>query len=251
MKKVSIVTISFNDCNGLNKTIESVISQDFDDYEYIVIDGGSKDNTLEVIKHYEYRIDYWVSEPDKGIYNAMNKGLRVCTGEWVIFLNSGDVFASNNVLSSIDFDIKDTNVAALYGPYKCYTRYNEIVQKNAEHPFYTSKKQLRGMGFSHQSVFARRDVAQKLGFDESFKLCADYNMMMQIYKKGYKFQRVDTVIALCDGRGGASYNNRKIQDYERARVCGCEKKMSFLMRYHLTNIARPAYRWLMSVLKSK
>lgn len=249
MKRVSIVTITFNDCNGLQKTVESVINQDFDDYEYIVIDGGSKDSTPNIIKHYEDNIDYWVSEPDKGIYNAMNKGLKKCTGEWVIFLNSGDVFASNNVLSSIDFDIEDTNVAAIFGPYKCYTRYNEIVQKNAGSPFYLSKKQLRGMGFSHQSVFARREVAQTLGFDESFKLCADYNMMMQIYKKGYKFKRVDTVIALCDGRGGASYNNRKIQDYERARVCGCEKNISFLVRYHLTNVARPFYRWLMGFLK--
>ncbi len=251
MEKISIVSIAYNDCKGLRKTIESVISQTCNNYEYIIIDGGSKDNTLEVIKEYEPHIDYWVSEPDKGIYNAMNKGLKVCTGEWVLFLNSGDVFASEDVLESIKFSNYGFEVAAIYGRYKCYTRYDEIVLKNVDHPFYASKKKIKGMGFSHQSVFTRSSIAKEIGFDESFKLCADYNMMMQIYKLGYQFIRIDTVVALCDGRGGASYNNRRVQDYERARVCGCEKTPSFLINHYTKNAIRPIYRFIMRFIKTK
>lgn len=216
-----------------------------------MIDGGSKDGTYDVIKHYESSLDYWVSEPDKGIYNAMNKGLKACNGEWVIFLNSGDVFASNNVLESIVFDNYNADVAAIYGRYKCFTRYDEIVLKNVDHPFYASKKKIRGMGFSHQSVFTRTSIAKEIRFDESFKLCADYNMMMQIYKLGYKFCRIDTIVALCDGRGGASYNNRRVQDYERARVCGCEKNPFFLIRHYTKNAIRPIYRSIMRFIKTK
>ena len=88
--KLSVITINFNNRDGLRKTIESVVNQTYNDFEYIIIDGGSTDGSVDVIKEYADRIDYWVSEPDKGIYNAMNKGIDVAKGEYCIFMNSGD-----------------------------------------------------------------------------------------------------------------------------------------------------------------
>ena len=99
---ISVITINYNDKLGLEKTIKSVTNQTLRNFEYIIIDGGSNDGGGEVIEQYKDKIDYWISEPDKGIYNAMNKGIRNATGDFVIFLNSGDIFHDNQVLFKID-----------------------------------------------------------------------------------------------------------------------------------------------------
>ena len=98
--KYSIITVNFNNKEGLRKTIESVIHQSFCDFEYIVIDGGSTDGSMDIIKEYESHINYWVSEPDKGIYNAMNKGILKAQGDYINFMNSGDCLYDNNVLNN-------------------------------------------------------------------------------------------------------------------------------------------------------
>lgn len=97
-RKFSIITINYNNKEGLRKTIESVVGQSFRDFEYIIIDGGSTDGSIEVIKEYAGKVDYWVSEPDKGIYHAMNKGVLQAHGEYLNFMNSGDEFYNNGVL---------------------------------------------------------------------------------------------------------------------------------------------------------
>ena len=99
--KLSIITVNYNDSKGLERTINSVISQSFRDYEFIVIDGGSADDSVDVIKKYEQYIDYWVSETDGGIYPGMNKGLRQAKGEYVNFMNGGDCYHSTDVLENI------------------------------------------------------------------------------------------------------------------------------------------------------
>ena len=96
--KLSIITVNLNNAAGLQKTIESVINQTFTDYEFIIIDGGSTDSSLEIIKQYANKITYWVSEPDNGIYNGMNKGIGQADGEYCFFLNSGDWMIENNTL---------------------------------------------------------------------------------------------------------------------------------------------------------
>ena len=99
--KYSIITINYNNRDGLRRTIESVVNQTFRDFEYIIIDGGSTDGSVEVIKKYADRIDYWVSEPDKGIYNAMNKGILQAHGEYLNFMNSGDCFYDEECLYKV------------------------------------------------------------------------------------------------------------------------------------------------------
>ena len=103
--KVSIITINYNDCIGLENTIQSVVSQTCNDYEYIVIDGGSTDGSVDVIKKYASKISYWISERDKGIYHAMNKGIDKATGDYCLFLNSGDTLFNNEVLNTIRYDL--------------------------------------------------------------------------------------------------------------------------------------------------
>ena len=110
MKKYTIITINFNNSAELRQTIESVLGQTMKDFEYIVIDGGSTDGSVEVIKDYADHIDYWVSEPDKGVYNAMNKGLGKAHGEYVNFMNSGDTFHSPDVLEEVDSKIGDADI---------------------------------------------------------------------------------------------------------------------------------------------
>ena len=110
MKKYTIITINFNNSAELRQTIESVLGQTMKDFEYIVIDGGATDGSVEVIKDYADHIDYWVSEPDKGVYNAMNKGLGKAHGEYVNFMNSGDTFHSPNVLEEVDRQIGDADI---------------------------------------------------------------------------------------------------------------------------------------------
>ena len=240
---ISIITVNYNNAKDLEKTINSVISQTFHNYEFIIIDGGSSDNSTEVIRKNRQYITFWVSEKDAGIYNAMNKGLSHATGKWTFFLNSGDMFASSEVLRSVNFDVDD-EVGAIYGRYKFYDRYDKLQLNEVNNAFSVTKRRYRSMGFSHQSVFVRTELAKKFMFDETFKLCADYNMMMQIYKSGYKFRRDNTIISICDGRGGASYKNRHLQDLEQARVCGCDKDIAIRAYLLLTNIIRPVYRFI-------
>jgi glycosyltransferase involved in cell wall biosynthesis len=245
---ISIVTVNYNDRAGLLRTLHSIFCQNYTDYESVVIDGGSSDGSKDLLISYDDKITYWVSEKDNGIYNAMNKGLNHCSGEWVFFLNSGDVFYNENVLSSVNFSVSDNKIGAIYCRYQYYTRYNELLINEVDHPFTESTKKYRSMGFSHQSVFVKTDLAKKIGFDESFKLCADYNMMMKIHLKGYHFVRDNTIITTCDGRGGFSYNNRHLQDSEIARVCGCENKLYVRFVLYVKNIIRPIYRYLNKII---
>ncbi|WP_291275238.1 glycosyltransferase, partial [Flavobacterium sp.] len=101
MNMISVITVNYNNDNGLKKTIESVINQTYKNFEFIIIDGGSTDQSSEIIKNYQDKINYWVSEPDKGVYSAMNKGIKVANGDFLIFMNSGDVFINENVLQNV------------------------------------------------------------------------------------------------------------------------------------------------------
>lgn len=114
LPKVSIVTVVFNAEELLEKTIKSVINQEYKNIEYIVIDGGSTDKTLKIIKKYEKYIHYWISEKDEGIYDAMNKAIKIAQGEWINFLNAGDFFCDNHVLSKINF-LAHSNKSLIYG----------------------------------------------------------------------------------------------------------------------------------------
>ena len=234
MQKISIVTVTYNCENCIEDTIKSVISQDYTNVEYIIIDGASKDGTMSIIKKYEGYISYLVSEPDKGIYDAMNKGLKQATGDWVFFLNAGDNFHSMNTLSSIPFEQResDTMVCGIIGNVLLKKKGKIEEWRNKRSPFFMSTKRMRNMGFSHQGVFVKTKLAQEVGFDSSFKLCADYNMMNSLYEKGYRFIIDDTVISEVEANYGTSISNRNLQLKEEARICKCDKSLHFICLYY-------------------
>ena len=144
----TIVTIVYNDKVGIDKTIQSVINQTFLDFEYIIIDGASNDGTIDIIKNYKNDIDIFVSEPDKGIYDAMNKGIKLARGKWINFMNSGDVFFNNQVLENLN-KLNDNGYDAMYG--SCKKVYDNGVEKIVEPK--KLEKLTKGMVFSHQCLF--------------------------------------------------------------------------------------------------
>ncbi len=159
MNKVSIVTVTYNCGCSFTKTAHSIINQTYKNYEFLVIDGGSNEETLKEIANFEKYIDYFVSEPDDGIYDAMNKAIRVATGDWIIFMNAGDVFYDKNTIRQC-FEGDLEGYAAVYGSWYS-KRKKGLIYRPCDVPFWKSKKKFKGMGFSHQSVFVRINWARK------------------------------------------------------------------------------------------
>tara|TARA_B100001250_G_C19768616_1_gene775993 strand:- start:138 stop:851 length:714 start_codon:yes stop_codon:yes gene_type:complete len=172
--KISIITVVYNDKDGLQETIDSVASLNYDNIEFIVIDGGSNDGTAELIRKYESNIDYWVSEDDDGIYDAMNKGIRAAHGDWVNFMNAGDYFANENVLNEIDFTA-NKKVDILYG-YKSQ-------KEKLFYPMNIKNLEIGVIFGNHQSMFFNKNKLQhELYYDEKYKIYADYELVNRIYK---------------------------------------------------------------------
>lgn len=225
MDKITIVTVTYNCSKILKETLESCINQDYENVEYIIIDGASTDGTLGIINQYSENISFILSEPDKGIYDAMNKGIEHATGEWIFFLNAGDKFYSNKTLSDLFHNI-DSESDAVLGDYYSLSNKGLILHK-VDRPFYSDNPYYLSMGFNHQCIFVKTKWAKKLMFDLSFKCCADYNMIFQMYKHGAKFEYKEMPITIIEGRYGFSQKHVNIQRYEEARVLGKEHDLSF------------------------
>ena len=184
MNKISIITVNYNDKIGLKKTIESVVKQTFVDYEFIIIDGGSTDGSREIIEEYADRISYWVSEPDKGIYNAMNKGIQMATGEVIGLINSDDLFCDNfaveKVMNIFNYDHKlDSVYADLY--YVSQTDTNKIVRR-----WVTGNQKLFKNGWhpAHPTFYIKKGIYDKCGyFNLDFKLAADFEIMLRFLER--------------------------------------------------------------------
>ena len=213
---ISIITVVYNGISNIEKTILSVINQEYEDIEYIIIDGGSTDGTVDIIKKYQDRITYWVSEPDKGIYDAMNKGIEKATGEWVNFMNAGDCFFNNTVLQDIfiDSQIKD-NCAVIYGDtVQCFSYGNFVIKA---FPLEMLKKR---MAFCHQSSFVRRNILVLHPFDCSYRVCADYNLFYKIFESGYQFYYLSMCISIYEAEEGLSSINRLRVLKEECKING-------------------------------
>ena len=194
MLKISIITVVYNDKDGLQKTIDSVASLNYDNIEFIVIDGGSNDGTAELMRKYESNIDYWVSEPDDGIYDAMNKGIKAANGVWVNFMNAGDYFANENVLNEMDFTA-NKKVDILYG-YKSQ-------KEKLFYPMNIRNLEIGMIFGNHQSMFFNRKKLQsELYYDEKYKIYADYELVNRIYKlKNSVINFIDVLVADFEGGG--------------------------------------------------
>lgn len=204
--KYSIVTISYNEEKRIAETIESILNQTFSNFEYIIIDGKSDDRTVEIANNYcclfEKRgISYKIfSEKDSGLYNAMNKALNYVTGDYTLFLNAGDSFDCEDVLQSVD-ECNNENADVIYGRTRYILNQFERVDEAKD---YNGLKEC--MPFCHQSVFAKTCLLKKYGFDEQYRIAADYNLFVQLYTDGVKFERISTVISKFP-EGGLSYDD--------------------------------------------
>lgn len=178
MPKISIITINYNDAIGLEKTIVSVLNQSSTDLEYIIIDGNSTDGSKDVILKYQDKLTYWVSEPDNGIYNAMNKGINIATGDYLLFMNSGDVLVDDaTILNGCAEKLVEDIVA-----FDCFLEKDHTItgrRTHIEKPtlFYVYKN-----GFKHQSTFIKRSLFEKIGlYNESYKISGDYEFWIRSF----------------------------------------------------------------------
>lgn len=202
---ISIITVCFNTIETIEQTILSVINQTYPHIEYIIIDGGSTDGTVEIIKKYADRITYWVSEPDKGIYDAMNKGIIRATGSWLSFMNAGDRFANSNVLDFVFTKKLDSKIKVIYG--------NHIVDSNITTITVKSKKVsvfYKEMPFCHQAAFLKNE---NLYYDTNFRIAADYKLFRYIYKKygANSFVKINEIVAIFDDSGISSTNKNLLR----------------------------------------
>ena len=207
--KLSIITVNFNDAEGLERTIKSVISQTFRDYEFIIIDGGSTDGSVGVIKQYESRIDYWVSERDGGIYPGMNKGLRQAKGEYVNFMNGGDCYHSVDVLDKIL--ALETDADIITGAH------SENGLRNVGKGGVTMLD-LYKWAIDHQASFIRREVAQRHPYDEKYRIVSDWKFFIEaLVLDNCSFYYTDTKVVDVDMKG-ISNTNFELDKKEREAV---------------------------------
>lgn len=179
----SIITAVYNAESGLEKTANSLLAQDFGDFEWIIVDGGSRDQTLDIARNLsDPARDTIISEPDKGVYDAMNKGLHLAKGEVVQFLNANDWLASNQVLTTIADHFKD-GVDAVYGDTQLSLNDGRLVDRPAREP---GAHLHRRMPFSHQAFFVRRMVHLQYPFDIRFRVSADKAVIGQMHVSGVK-----------------------------------------------------------------
>jgi glycosyltransferase involved in cell wall biosynthesis len=209
--KISLLTVSYNSAATIKDTIDSIRSQDYPDIEYIVVDGNSTDNTLQIIKENESVIDRWISEPDHGIYDAMNKALALATGEVVGILNSDDFYANNHIISQVASAFQDPEIDAVFGDLVFVDPQNlkKVVRKYSSSNWHPDKF-ARGFMPAHPTFFVRRKYYEQFGlFKTDYKIAADYELLIRflyVHKLKYKYLPITMVNMR---KGGVSSNGIK------------------------------------------
>ena len=183
--KVSLITVCFNSTDTIEDTIKSVLSQNYKDIEYVVVDGGSTDGTLDIINRYKGNISKVVSEPDKGVYDAMNKGIRLSSGDIVATLNSDDMYADETIVSQMAEFIKNNDLDAAYGDlvYVDHNNTNQVTRfwKPRE---YKRRSFCSGWVIPHPTFFCRKEIFEKYGyFNEKFQVAADFELLLRFIER--------------------------------------------------------------------
>lgn len=237
MPEFTVITICFNAQNDIRATIESVLSQSFIDFEYLIIDGASTDSTVKIAKSYSPKfrqrgITYRIfSEPDKGIYDAMNKGARKAQGNWVIYMNSGDLFFRNDILEK---------TARFPGIDQYDVLYGDTVIKEYDLYKYMESRALdsitQKMPFVHQSVFTNLRVFQDHPFSEAYKICSDYELYLKLYFAHYRFHHLPFAISVFT-EGGISTTSEQLLKREIIDIVSHQPEVSdtvvrMLSRYY-------------------
>lgn len=206
MTKLSVITVCYNSEESMARTMESVLSQTYQNIEYLIIDGVSTDSTLDIVRSYQKKHENirLISEKDTGIYNAMNKGAAHASGEYIYYLNSGDLFPDDTTVEQVMQQIEKTQADLIYGDID--VDYGTHKQRIA----YAGNKRLRklwialGITVCHQAVFAKTALMKERGFDESYKLWADQEWMMQLLDKKISVDTIEIPVCIYDGFGASS-----------------------------------------------
>ena len=189
LPRVTVVTVVRNQVDEIERTLDSVIGQDYPALEYLVVDGGSADGTLDAIRRVESRLTQWVSGADGGPYGGMNRGAAMATGEWIIFMNGGDRFASNDVVRRV-FERSDVRAHdVLYGDAIVDGPGYRALERSADHASLSD-----GNGFPHQAAFVRTPLQVLHGFDMTERIAADYDFFLKLRRAGASFHHVDVVV---------------------------------------------------------
>jgi len=198
--KFSVITINYNDKEGLVRTISSVLCQSCQDYEFIIIDGGSTDGSIDVIQENKNNITYWVSEKDKGVYNAMNKGIAQAHGDYLVFMNSGDCFHAPDVLSAVANYQEDIICG-------------KVLKGDATRPSGHNKPTIslvdlmRG-SLPHQAMFIKRELMIKHPYDENYRILSDWKFCIEaIVFDNCSFRNIDVIVADYDTSGISTNSN--------------------------------------------
>jgi len=200
---ISVITVVLNSRKYIEDTIQNVTDQTYDNIEYIVIDGGSTDGTLDIIKKYDPLIDYWVSKPDNGIYFAMNLGIEVARGDWINFINSADEYFDVHVIEQLlsknlrDADIVYGNTEIKYQGFKTIKRAQKL------------ENTWKGMPFCHASALCKTSLLKKNMFDTSYQLSSDFNFFYNAFISKRKFLYYDTTVSSIPASGLTDFNRRK------------------------------------------
>lgn len=222
--KVSIITVSFNSAKTIADTIQSVLSQDFPDIEYIIVDGNSSDNTVNIIRQFEGQISKWISEKDRGMYDAMNKGIAMATGDVIGILNSDDVYMNNHVISELMALMQEKRTQVVFADLILVDQNddNKILRYYDSSHFHPDKFKFGWMP-AHPTVFVRRELYQAVGpFSTSYKIAADYEMlirMLAIQKASYAYLPKPVVRMRSGGASTAGLSRNWILNTEIVRAC--------------------------------
>lgn len=210
---LSIITICYNE-KQIERTCQSIVDQTWQDFEWIVVDGGSTDGTLDVLNKYRDRINILISEPDKGIYNAMNKGIKLATGKWLNFMNGGDRFYNNCTLEQI-FKNKTYHADVLYG--RCMLFDNELYLPH-DYVHNLTMSYFRDSSLCHQSSFIKRELFNLYGlYNENYKVVSDYEKFVIFFKNNCTFQYIPDIVSLFDSQGISTLNWKKCKsEHEKA-----------------------------------
>lgn len=184
---ITVVTVVYNAESTLEQTILSVINQTYDNVEYILVDGASTDGTLDIIKKYEDKVDYWVSEPDKGIYDAMNKGINLASGDYIALLNADDWYELD-VCETVSAEIKKKK----FDVYHAMGRFLDK-QDCVQRIFACSERELDKGCLVHETCFVRKGIYEEIKYDTSYKSAADYDFLCKILKKGASFHLIEKI----------------------------------------------------------
>jgi glycosyltransferase involved in cell wall biosynthesis len=187
---VTVITVVFNGATELSRTIESVLAQTYQNLEYIIVDGGSTDGSVNILRHHDHQITHWISEPDAGIFDAMNKGIALAHGEWINFMNAGDCFCHSNVVASVFPLPHDSALTVVYGDtlvdYESYT-----VLRRAK----AAEQLWKGSQFCHQSAFIQRAYHTTHRYNTANKFCADFEFFHHAWNEGRRFLRLNMSMA--------------------------------------------------------